>query len=275
MDDARKAVEMFIADSFEDSLRFAEMLHIDNTERKLADSSITEEALELIQSNEDWVNRRSTVVFKPGWHKGVVGIVASRLIEHYHRPTVVLTQSGEYVAGRARCVPGFNLYEVIHACREHLLGYGGHYAAAGMTMEPSQVEAFRDKFEEIVSKTILPEYLVPEIRVDAELPFKEISSSFYRILCQMEPFGPGNPKPLFVSRKVTDTGWSKIVKEDHLRFSLKQGDALMTGIGFSLADKFPLLAGKQPVDIVFKLEENHWNGSSSLQLRVVDLRPSD
>ena len=275
MDDARKAVEMFIAESFEDSLRYAEMLHIDNSERKLADSSITVEALELIQSNEDWVNRHSTVVFKPSWHKGVVGIVASRLIEHYHRPTVVLTQSGEYVAGSARSVPGFNLYEAIHACREHLLGYGGHYAAAGMTMEPSQVEAFRDKFEEIVSKTILPEYLVPEIRVDAELPFKEISSAFYRILCQMEPFGPGNPKPLFVSRNVTDTGWSKIVKEDHLRFSLKQGDTMMTGIGFSLADKFPLLAGKRPVDIVFKLDENHWNGNSSLQLRVEDLRPSD
>lgn len=274
MDDARKAVLMFIADTFEESLSYAELLHIDNTDRKIADSSITEEALELISSNEEWANRSSTVVFKPSWHKGVVGIVASRLIEYYHRPTVVLTQSGDYVAGSARSVPGFNLYEAIHACRDHLLGYGGHYAAAGMTLELSQVDAFRDKFEEIVSSTILPEYLIPEIRVDAEISLKDITMPFYRILCQMEPFGPGNMRPLFISRGVTDTGWSKIVKEEHLRFSLKQDNTVITGIGFGMADKFHLLAGKRPVDIVYKIDENNWNGNSSLQLRMADLRPS-
>ena len=138
-------------------LHYAEMLHSDNTDRKEADSSITEEALALIDENQEWINRKSTVVFQPHWHKGVVGIVASRLIEHYYRPTIVLTQSGEYAAGSARSVPGFNLYEAIHACREHLLGYGGHFAAAGMTLELEQVDAFRDKFEEVVSATITPE----------------------------------------------------------------------------------------------------------------------
>jgi single-stranded-DNA-specific exonuclease len=187
---------------------------------------------------------------------------------------VVLTQSGDYVAGSARSVPGFNLYEAIHACREHLLGYGGHYAAAGMTLELSQVDAFREKFEAIVSNTISPELLIPEIRVDAEIMLSDITPSFYRILCQMEPFGPGNPKPLFVCRKVADTGWSKIVKEDHLRFSLKQDGTVITGIGFCMADKYSLLALKQPVDIVFKIDENNWNGNTSLQLRVVDVRPS-
>jgi single-stranded-DNA-specific exonuclease len=274
MDDARKAVLMFIAESPVESLKYAEMLHADNTDRKEADSSITEEALELIGANAEWINRSSTVVFKPSWHKGVVGIVASRIIEHYHRPTVVLTQSGDYVAGSARSVPGFNLYEAIHACREHLLGYGGHYAAAGMTLELSQVDAFREKFEAIVSNTISPELLIPEIRVDAEIRLSDITPSFYRILCQMEPFGPGNPKPLFVCRNVADTGWSKIVKEDHLRFSLKQDGTVITGIGFCMADKYSLLALKQPVDIVFKIDENNWNGNTSLQLRVVDVRPS-
>ncbi len=274
MDEAGKAVQMFIAPSFEESLSYAEMLHSDNTDRKEADKSITLEALELISSNEELTNRRTTVVFNPDWHKGVVGIVASRLIEHYHRPTVVLTQSGDYVAGSARSVPGYNLYEAIHACREHLLGYGGHYAAAGMTLERSQLEAFRNKFEEIVSATISPELLVPEIKVDAEISLKDITMTFYRILCQMEPFGPGNMNPVFISKSVTDTGWSRIVKEDHLRFSLKQDNTVITGIGFFMADKFPLLEGKKPVDILYRIDENNWNGNTSLQLKVLDLRPA-
>jgi single-stranded-DNA-specific exonuclease len=272
MDDARKAVQMFVANDFNEALYYAEMLHSDNTDRKEADSTITEEALALIGANEEWVGRRSTVVYKPHWHKGVVGIVASRLIEHYYRPTVVLTQSGDYVAGSARSVPGFNLYEAIHACKEHLLGYGGHFAAAGLTMDPAKVDAFRDKFEEVVSAIISPELLIPEIVIDAEITLKDIKRSFYDILCQMEPFGPENPRPLFIARAVMDTGYSRIVKEQHLRFSLRQGDTVITGIGFGMADKFPLLQLKVPVDIVFKIDENEWNGETSLQVRMVDLR---
>src|SRR5882724_4311690 len=190
MDDARKAVQMFVSETYEEALAFAEMLHSDNTDRKEADLSITEEALAMIANNKDWHEKKSTVVFQSHWHKGVVGIVASRLIEHYHRPTIVLTQSGEFAAGSARSVPGFNLYEAIHACKDHLLGYGGHFAAAGMTLELKQVEAFREKFEEIVSSTILPEQLIPEIITDAEISVKDIKWPFYNILCQMEPFGP-------------------------------------------------------------------------------------
>ncbi len=272
MDDARKAVQMFIAETYEESLHFAEMLHSDNTERKEADSNITEEALALIGENKEWTDHKSTVVFQPHWHKGVVGIVASRLIEHYYRPTVVLTQSGEYAAGSARSVPGFNLYEAIHACREYLLGYGGHFAAAGMTLEPGQVDAFRNKFEEVVSATISPELLIPEIVIDAEISLRDIRQSFYDILCQMEPFGPENIRPVFIAKNVSDTGWSKIVKEQHIRFSLKQDGVTMTGIGFSMADKFHLLQQKQPLDIVFKIDENEWQDQKSLQLRVIDIR---
>ncbi|MBL7732658.1 MAG: single-stranded-DNA-specific exonuclease RecJ [Chitinophagaceae bacterium] len=272
MDDARKAVQMFVAESEEEALHYAEMLHSDNTDRKEADKTITEEALSMIRENTDWKNRSSTVVFQPHWHKGVVGIVASRIIETYYRPTIVLTQSGEYAAGSARSVPGFNLYEAIHACKEHLLGYGGHFAAAGMTLELDQVNAFREKFEQVVSSTIDPNMLVPEIVIDAEITMKDIKQSFYDILCQMEPFGPENLRPVFLLRKVQDTGWSKIVKEEHLRFSVQQDNVTITGIGFNMADKFPLLANKKPIDIVCTIDENEWNEQKSLQLRVIDVR---
>lgn len=275
MDDASKAVQMFIAETYDEALHYAEMLHSDNTERKEADENITGEALSLIIENKDWQEKKSTVVFKPHWHKGVVGIVASRLIEHYYRPTIVLTQSGEYAAGSARSVPGFNLYEAVHACREHLLGYGGHFAAAGLTLELDKVDEFRNKFEEVVSSTIHPELLVPEIVIDAEINFSDIQWPFYNVMQQMEPFGPENLRPVFVAKKVWDTGYSKIVKEDHVRFSLKQNNTVITGIGFNMADKFHLLQMKKPVDVVFKVDENEWNGNKTLQLRVIDFRISE
>ncbi len=272
MDDARKAVQLFIAPDFEEAKVFGEALHNDNTERKEADSSITVEALEMIQKNKDWQHRKSTVVYQPHWHKGVVGIVASRIIEYYYRPTVVLTQSGHYVAGSARSVPGFNLYEAIHACRDHLLGYGGHFAAAGLTLEKNQVDAFRDKFEEVVARTITEEQLVPEIIIDTEMELKWITFPFFNILRQMEPFGPGNMVPVFVARNVVDTGHSKIVKEKHIRFSVRQGDTTVTGIGFNLAERFPLIESREPFDIVFRIDENEWQGQKSLQIRVEDVR---
>lgn len=275
MDDARKAVQMFIAETYDEALHFAEMLHSDNTERKEADENITSEALLLITGNSEWQKKKSTVVFQPHWHKGVVGIVASRLIEHYYRPTIVLTKSGEYAAGSARSVPGFNLYEAVHACREHLLGYGGHFAAAGLTLELDKVDSFRNKFEEVVSSTIHPELLVPEIVIDAEISFSEIQWPFYNVIQQMEPFGPENLRPVFVAKKVLDTGYSKIVKEHHIRFSLKQNSTVITGIGFNMADKFHLLQMKKPVDVVFKIDENEWNGNKSLQLRMIDFRLSE
>lgn len=274
MDDAKKAVQLFIASTETEAMEYAELLHSDNTDRKEADKSITMEALAMINGNEDWKKRNSTLVFQPHWHKGVVGIVASRLIEHYYRPTIVLTQSGDYVAGSARSVPGFNLYEAIHACREHLLGYGGHFAAAGMTLEPLQVNAFREKFEEVVSSIIKPEQLIPEIRIDAVIQLKDIKQSFFDILCQMEPFGPENPRPVFLVKNVVDSGWSKIVKEEHIRFSVRQDDVVLTGIGFGMADKFKLLEQKLPVDIVFTIDMNEWNDQKTLQLRMIDFRLS-
>jgi single-stranded-DNA-specific exonuclease len=272
MDDARKAVLMFIEKDYGKALELAEQLHSDNSDRKEADSSITEEALQEIRNNPSLQTGKSTVVYKEHWHKGVVGIVASRLIESYYRPTVVLTKSGLVAAGSARSVAGFNLYEAIHACREYLLGYGGHFAAAGLTLMPENIEAFRMKFEEVVSSTIDPRLLIPEIIIDAEILLSEIKQPLFDIIQQMEPFGPENMRPVFIARNVLDTGYSRIVKEQHLRFVLKQQDTTLTGIGFNMAEKYPLLETKKPLDIVFTIDENEWNGQTTLQLKMIDCK---
>jgi single-stranded-DNA-specific exonuclease len=275
MDDARKAVLMFIEKDYNKALEYAEMLHSDNTDRKEADSSITEEALAIIERDAVLVNRKSTVVFQPHWHKGVVGIVASRLIEKYYRPTVVLTKSGELVAGSARSVAGFNLYEAIYACREHLLGYGGHFAAAGMTMLPEQVDLFSQKFEEVIASTIAAHLLIPEIVIDAEVNFNDFNQAMYNIITQMEPFGPENMRPVFIVRGVMDNGWSRIVKDEHIKFSLRQDNLVFSGIGFGMAEKFHLLQLQHPLDILFTLDENEWNGNKSLQMKVIDFNLSE
>ncbi len=273
MDDAKKAVQLFIEDEPAKAFEFAEMLHSDNTDRKEADSSITQEALEIINGDINLQHKKTTVVFKAHWHKGVVGIVASRLIETYYRPTIVLTESGGIATGSARSVPGFNLYEAVHACREHLLGYGGHFAAAGLSLLPENVEAFSNKFEAVVLASIPGHLLIPEIIIDAEISFADLTQNFYNIICQMEPFGPENMRPVLIASGVQDTGYSKIVKEQHIRFVVKHNKFSFTGIGFNLAHKFPLL--KKPFDLVFSLDENEWNGTTNLQLKIIDLRSSE
>ncbi len=275
MDDAKKAVHLFTAESEEAAMEYAKALHADNDERKQADRSITQEALRQIEANPDWKERVSTVVFHPEWHKGVVGIVASRLIEHHFRPTIVLTRSGEEASGSARSVPGFNLYEAIYACRHLLTRYGGHMAAAGMSLPLDKVDAFRDQFEQAVQHTLDRELLIPSIRVDAEIRLADIHQKFYDILRQMEPFGPDNEPPIFLLRNVTDTGYSKIVKEDHLRFVVKQGNHRIAGIGFGLAKKSNLLLSGDPIDLVCHIEENEYQGNITLQIRVLDIRAAE
>ena len=275
MDDASKAVKMFIEDDFDMAKKYAEMLHSDNTDRKDADSTITEEALSMIANNSEMLARKSTVVFQSHWHKGVVGIVASRLIENYYRPTVVLTLGENVVGGSARSVPGFNLYEAIHACKEHLIGYGGHFAAAGMSMLPENVMAFSNKFEEVVSSTIDPNLLVPELIINTEITFRNVNKKFFNIIQQMEPYGPENLRPVFITRNVMNTEWTKVVKEQHIRFVVKNEGITLTGIGFNLAEKFYLLEMNQPIDLVYTIDENEWNEETNLQLKVIDFRLSE
>ena len=274
MDDAKKAVQLFIEKDYEKAIEIAKLLHIDNTERRDKDATTTEEAMAMIH-DQQLINCKSTVLYQEHWHKGVVGIVASRLIDRYYRPTIVLTRSGEVAAGSARSVHGFNLYEAIHACREHLLGYGGHFAAAGMTLLPENVEAFSNKFEAIVNETIHPDSLVPELVIDTEVTFKDLTVSFFKIISQMEPYGPENLRPVFIIRNVTDSGQSKVLKDLHIRFCLKQGNNSFKGIGFNMADKFSILESKKPMDVVFTLDENEWNGQTFLQLKVCDVRLSE
>lgn len=274
MDDAKKAVLLFVQHSIEEAMVYAELLHIDNTDRREVDSTTTEEALAMIEGDLMMQQRKSTVVFQTHWHKGVVGIVASRLIEKYYRPTIVLTQSGDYVAGSARSVSGFNLYEAIHACREYLIGYGGHFFAAGLTLKPENVAAFSTYFEEIVQNSITDDLLIPEIIIDCLIEFSHCTPKLYSILKQMEPFGPENMRPVFLAKKVYNTGYSKVVKDNHIKFSLQQNKVVMNGIGFGLAHKFELLEHEEPLDIVFTLEENTWNGNTTIQIKVIDVKLS-
>ncbi len=275
MDDAKKAVQLFIEKDVEKAKEFAEMLHSDNKERKDADSTITEHALSLIADNSVLQAKKSCVVYNENWHKGVVGIVASRLIETYHRPTIVLTKSGDTIAGSARSVPGFNLYEAIYECKDLLEAYGGHFAAAGLTLLPQNLDAFILKFEEVVARTIPAHLLIPEIIIDAEIQLEEITDNFYNILARMEPYGPENMRPKFIAKNCIDTGYSKILKEAHIKFIVKQKDKVLNGIGFNMASKFSMLENNKPVDIIFNIEENEWNGNKSLQLMVVDVRSSE
>jgi single-stranded-DNA-specific exonuclease len=214
------------------------------------------------------------VVYHPQWHKGVIGIVASRLIEQFYRPTIVLTNSGGVVSGSARSIPGFNLHDGLDACADLLLGYGGHYFAAGMTLEASQVKAFRDRFERIVRERLPEDMMFPEILVHAELDFSGITEKFFRQLKRLEPFGPENPEPVFLTRGATMVGKSRIAKEKHLQFSMSRDGKIFKCFGFNLAQKQSLLDGG-PVHMVYTIDENEWNGSRSLQLKVLDLKAAD
>jgi single-stranded-DNA-specific exonuclease len=287
MDDAKKAVELFIAKEEDAAKSLAEQLHSDNSDRREVDSSITEQALVMIESHDHLRIANSTLLYHPDWGdisndinepgkaKGVVGIVASRLIEKYYRPTIILTDSGDKVSGSARSVSGFNVYEAIHQCRELLENYGGHFYAAGLTLKRENVEALRLRFEEVVSANITPDMLIPEIVIDTIIRFTDITPGFYKILCQMEPFGPENMRPVFIAKQVYETGKSRIVKEQHVKFELKQGSVIMGGIGFGLAPKFNLLEPNVPLDVVFTLDENEWNNEKKIQLKVIDIRHSD
>lgn len=271
MDDARKAIELFIEENFEEAIRKAGLLHSDNEDRRDADTTITVEALAMIEEDETMHGRFTTVVYKEHWHKGVVGIVASRLIEKYYRPTIVLTKSGEFIAGSARSIPGFNLYDAIYACKHLLVTYGGHNAAAGLTLSHDNLQTFSDLFESIVAETLPADLLTPEIIIDTEISFEDINPVFISIIDQMEPFGPGNMRPVFITKNVSAKG-SFLIKDQHIKFKLQHNNKYMEGVGFNLAEKFFMITNDCPLNIVYTLEWNEWNGNKSIQLKVIDLQ---
>lgn len=245
-----------------------------NADRKDADKNITIEALAQIEELQEQ-QRFTTVVYHENWHKGVIGIVASRLTESYYRPTLVFTKSGERLAASARSVKGFDVYNALEACRDHIEQFGGHKYAAGLTLMASEYENFKRKFEEVVSESIDKNLLTPEISIDAELKLEDISPKFYRILKQFAPFGPGNMSPVFMSRNLKDTGFGKCVGADktHLKCAVKQKDGgpVFDMIGFNLGEKLEIIEKNKVFKAVYSLDENEWNGNVSIQLKLKDI----
>ena len=267
------AVELLTEMNYEAALDFAASIEKFNLERKELDKKITYEALQQIESANE-KEKFSTVVYSENWHKGVIGIVASRLIESFYRPTLVFTKSGNKLAASARSVRGFDVYEALNECSEFIEQFGGHKYAAGLTLDPKNYSAFKNKFEEVVKATIDKKLLIPEITIDLELELSEITPKFFRILQQMGPFGPQNMKPVFKTTSVRDNGYGKTVGSDksHLKLSIIDGADKKTynAIGFGLGNKIKSIKGD--FDIAYSLDENEWKGNTSIQLLLKDLK---
>ena len=276
MDDARKAIKLLISQVDEKAIDRAEVLQEHNQARRQIDADITQEALSMINDNIDQANKKSTVLYQPHWHKGVIGIVASRLMQHFYRPTVILTSNNGMATGSARSVNGFDIYEALKECEELIEQFGGHKYAAGLTIQTDNVPEFISKFEKVVSNNITDDQLIPEVRVDCEIKLKYLNEKFYKILKQMAPFGPANMRPVFRVNNVYDTGHSSIVGKDHLKLNIKQADSFVyKGIAYGLASKYSLVSSGEPFDIVFTLEENEFRNTNTLQFNVKDVKASE
>jgi single-stranded-DNA-specific exonuclease len=269
-----EAVALLTEYNLEQAEQFASEIEQHNSDRKELDKQITKEALLQIEENNEQ-NRFSTVVYQENWHKGVIGIVASRLVEKYYRPTIVFTKSGDKLAASARSVKDFDVYNALEACAEHLEQFGGHMYAAGMTLKEENYEKFKAAFENQVKKTIPPDLLIPEISVDLEMNFSDLDEKFMRILKQFEPFGPENMTPVFLSKNIIDSGYAKTLGNDaeHLKAFVKQNNSPnFNAIGFGLGAKIDVVKNRNPFEAVYVLEENEWNGTVSLQLQMRDVR---
>ena len=272
-----EAVALLTEYDLDQAEQFASEIEQHNSDRKELDKQITKEALLQIEENNEQ-NRFSTVVYQENWHKGVIGIVASRLVENYYRPTIVFTKSGEKLAASARSVKDFDVYNALEACAEHLEQFGGHMYAAGMTLLEENYENFKNAFEKVVQETIHPDLLTPEISYDAEIELSEINPKLMRLLKQFEPFGPENMTPLFLAKGLTDSGYAKTLGSDneHLKAFIKQGNSESFGaIGFGLGNKLDLVTNKNKFDAIFSLEENEWKDTVTLQLQLRDINASN
>ncbi len=277
IESGEKAVELLTAEDSSFAFEMSRKINDFNIERRKIDQNITQEALQMISSDPKLENSKSTVVYDPGWHKGVIGIVASRLTETYYRPTVVLTESNGLATGSARSVLGFDLYKAINACSDLLENFGGHVYAAGLTMKKENIPLFIQRFEEVVSNTILDDQLIPRIEVDAEFNLEEISEDFYDILDKFQPFGPGNMPPLFVSRDVNDSGNGRAVGStgEHLKLELiKKGESVkaIPAIAFSMSNHLRHIKEGKHFDVCYSIEMNEFRGESTLQLNIKDIK---
>jgi single-stranded-DNA-specific exonuclease len=274
--DGKRAVDLLISANRSDALGEGKNINEKNTERRELDLQITQHAIQIIEEDILFSKKKSTVLFHPSWHKGVIGIVASRLTEKYYKPTIILTESNGYITGSARSVKDFDVYNAIESCSDLLEQFGGHMYAAGLTMKPDNVEKFQQRFEEVVSSTIEERMLTQEIEIDAKINLNDITPSFFKVLSQFAPFGPGNMSPVFIAENVRDTGYSRIVGNNHLKLSLAQDESTrlqgIDGIAFQAAHHFEVVKRKIPFDVCFTIEENVYNDKTTLQLNVKDIR---
>ena len=277
IESARNSVELLITEDRIKASELGKQINDLNTERKNLDSLATLQALEMIRGDETLLNRKSTVIFRPDWHKGVIGIVASRLIENYYKPTIVLTKAEGLITGSARSIKGFDIYDAVDSCGDLLEHFGGHTYAAGLSLKPENLDNLIERFENYVARVVNSDMMVPEIEIDAMLKIKEINSKFYKILNQFAPFGPGNMSPVFQTDQVIDTGNARIVGNNHLKLNVVQLDVTgypISAIAFQQGDQFEFVKGGIPFNICYHIEENEWNGQKSLQLNIKDIKPA-
>ncbi len=277
IESAKNSVKLLVAETLEQARELAETINDFNTERKDLDAQTTIEATEMIRKENNISDNRSTVVYNPNWHKGVIGIVASRLIETYYRPTVVLTKSNGLITGSARSVKDFDIYDAVDACSDLLEHFGGHKYAAGLSLKPENLDNFRNRFEEFVQEHITPNMLTPEVEVDARICLNDITKKFFRVLQQFAPFGPGNMSPVFISENLIDTGSGRVVGKNHLKLEVVHQDIRgypIPAIAFQQSNYLDYIVNDKPFNISYHIEENEWNGVVNLQLNVKDIKPT-
>jgi single-stranded-DNA-specific exonuclease len=277
METGGRAVELLISNDIKLAAGISKEINSYNIERRSVDRVITNEAMRMISEDQSTVNAKTTVLYNPSWKKGVIGIVASRLIETYYRPTVILTESNGFATGSARSVQGYDLYQAIEACSDLLESFGGHMFAAGLTLKKENIQPFIERFEQYVNSTITEDQMLPRIFIDTELSFSEINDEFFRVMSQFQPFGPENMSPIFVSRNVFDSGTGRMVGSsgEHLKLDLCQETGTLRtipAIAFSQANHFEYIKGGNPFDICYSVEMNEFRGAKNLQLNIRDIK---
>jgi single-stranded-DNA-specific exonuclease len=274
IESGKQAVELLISESHDEAKSHGEEINKKNTTRKSLNESITREALSLIAGDSGFKNRKSTVLYNPDWHKGVIGIVASKLTDEFYRPTIILTRSNGVASGSARSVKDFDIYNAIESCSDLLDQFGGHMYAAGLTLKEENIEAFKDRFEAIVSSTIEDRMLIREIEIDDVISLEDVNTSFFNVLKQFAPFGPGNMAPIFKSEEVYDRGSVRVVGNNHLKLSLIQKNhsrKVVDSIAFQLGAHYDRISQNEPFHVCYHVEENNFNGRTSLQLNIKDI----
>jgi single-stranded-DNA-specific exonuclease len=280
MESGKAAVELLTSESDEIADSFSETINVHNNDRKSVDRQITLEATKMLEDSGKAFAEKATVLYNPSWHKGVIGIVASRLIESYYKPTIILTNSNEYITGSARSIPGFDLHQAIEQCSDLLESFGGHMYAAGLTMKESNLERFQERFKQIAEQIVTEDMMIPRIEVDDYLDFKQITPKFFRILKQFQPFGPQNMSPVFVTKNVYDNGNGCTVGQDgdHLRLELIQENEPyrhIQAIAFNQSEHFEHLNGGNPADVCYSIAENYYRGIANIQLQIKDIKDKE